>query len=76
MFWYAIKYWKKRGILLFDMLGGCSNTAKYGAYKIEVPILRKSKNELVRMLRQSAQYSIQKKSVILGKLAYINKRLK
>lgn len=41
--WYAIKYWKRRGIPCYDMGGGGKYKQKYGGKDILVPWFRKSK---------------------------------
>lgn len=76
MFWYAMKYWKRRGMRVLDMLGGGDYTRKYGAYSIGVPWIRKSKNRWIAFLRTTAQVVIQKRERALGKLANKKERLK
>lgn len=41
--WYAIKYWKRRGIPYYDMGRGGEYKRKYGGRDIVVPSFRKSK---------------------------------
>ena len=45
--WYAMRYWKKRGISRYDMGGGAEYKRKYGGYEIRVPWIRKSKHPLI-----------------------------
>jgi len=41
--WYAMRYWKARGICRYDMGGGGEYKRKFGGYEIAVPWIRKSK---------------------------------
>lgn len=50
--WYAIRYWKNRGILRYDMGGGGGYKEKYGGMKISIPWVRKSKYEFFANQRQ------------------------
>ncbi len=54
LFWYAMRYWKTRGIRHFDMGGSGDYKRKYGGQEISVPWLRVSRYPLVPFLRNSA----------------------
>ena len=54
LMWYAIRYWKNRGIRYFDFGGAGDYKRKYGAYEISVPWLRVSRYPLLPMLRDGA----------------------
>jgi hypothetical protein len=41
--WYAIKYWKARGMRFYDMGGGGDYKRKFGGYEISVPWFQASK---------------------------------
>lgn len=43
LIWYAMRYWKNRGVKIFDMGGGIGYKKKYGGYTIAIPGLRESK---------------------------------
>ncbi len=49
--WYAIRYWKSKGMRRYDLGGGGSYKEKYGGCKIVVPWLRKSKYTFVEPAR-------------------------
>jgi len=53
LMWYAIRYWKRRGIRYFDFGGGGDYKRKYGTYGISVPWLRTSRYPLLPSLRNS-----------------------
>jgi len=76
MFWYAMKFWKRRGMQFFDMLGRGDYKRKYGGYRIEVPWIRKSKNDGIAFLRNTARTVIRKRRATLGKIANMVERFK
>lgn len=41
--WYAMRYWKARGITSCDLGGGAEYKRKYGAIEIPVPYFRVSR---------------------------------
>ncbi len=51
--WYAMRYWKRRGIACFNMGGGGSYKEKYGGRPVSVPWFRKSKYSLLSSCRQN-----------------------
>lgn len=53
--WYAMKYWKRRGILRYDMGGDGEYKRKYGGRDIAVPWFRKSRNTLISNMRDIAR---------------------
>ena len=53
--WYAMRYWKSRGIQVCDMVGGGEYKQKYGTYEITVPWFRKSKYGSLAHIRDVAQ---------------------
>ena len=50
--WHAMRYWKNRGMLRYDMGGGGSYKEKYGGMKISVPWVHKSKYDFLSKQRQ------------------------
>jgi predicted N-acyltransferase len=68
--WHAIKYWKKRGIRLYDMGGAGEYKRKYGGYEISVPWLRKSKYAYISHMRDYAQRLFRIRQQLLGRLNY------
>ena len=51
VFWYAIRYWKERGVEAFDMGGGGEYKRKYGGVEIEVPHLSWSRFRALEIMR-------------------------
>ena len=51
LMWYAIRYWKRRGIEHFDFGGGGDYKRKYGTYEISVPWLRISRYPVLPLMR-------------------------
>ena len=51
LMWYAIRYWKKRGMQRFDFSGAGDYKRKYGPYEISVPWLRISRYPLLPAMR-------------------------
>jgi len=49
--WYAMRYWKARGITRYDMCGGGNYKAKYGGQTISVPWIRKSRYRFMAVQR-------------------------
>jgi len=66
--WYAIKYWKERGINRYDMGGGGEYKRKYGGSEIAIPWFRKSKYHSISTLRNVAQKIIKTRQIILGRM--------
>lgn len=53
--WHAMRYWKARGIPVFDWGGGASYKEKYGCVPLAVPRFFKSRLPFLRSLRNQAQ---------------------
>ena len=56
IFWYAMRYWKERGIEIMDLSGdGGDYKRKYGVTELAVPFLRKSRLPGLMRLRDAAE---------------------
>ena len=66
--WFAMKYWKQRGIPIYDMGGGGEYKRKYGGYEIRIPWVRKSKYRSFEHLRNLARGMVRTRQRLLGKL--------
>ncbi len=55
IFFHAMKYWKHKGMKIFDLVGAADYKKKYGARKTSVPWIRKSRNSAVAALRTMAE---------------------
>jgi hypothetical protein len=64
--WFAMCYWKARGIAKYDMGGGGEYKRKYGGYEIAVPWGRKSKYSFLEYLRNVGKSAFAVKQSIFG----------
>jgi len=55
IFWYAMRYWKGRGMSSLDMVGGGDYKRKYGPAEVTVPSLQKSRIAGLARLRDAAE---------------------
>jgi CelD/BcsL family acetyltransferase involved in cellulose biosynthesis len=67
LIWYAMQYWKGRGIKKFDFGGGGDYKRKYGGYEISVPVLIKAKYDFLIPLRNAAKRAWGLRQRIKGK---------
>ena len=65
--WYAMKYWKSRGITRYDMGGGGEYKRKYGGSDITVPWIRRSRYPLLSSMRNFAQRLVSHRQRWLGR---------
>jgi hypothetical protein len=66
--WYAMRYWKARGIELFDWGGGGTYKEKYGPRPVATPWLSKSKYKTLGRLRNAAKALVEARQRLLGRL--------
>jgi len=64
--WYAMRYWKRRGVQVFDWGGEAKYKEKYGCVPHKVPWFVKSRYELVSQLRNQAKSIFARKQRFLG----------
>jgi hypothetical protein len=64
--WYAMKYWRDRGIRRYDMGGGGQYKKKFGGCEIAIPWIRKSKYPGVASLRRLVKYAFEWRQKWLG----------
>jgi Acetyltransferase (GNAT) domain len=64
--WYAMRYWKKRGITIFDWGGEGTYKEKYGCAPHRVPWFTKSRYQIVGALRNEARNMFARKQKFLG----------
>ncbi len=55
VFWFAMNYWKRRGMTVLDMGGGGDYKRKYGPTEFTVPFFRKARIPGLLSLRNVAQ---------------------
>ena len=66
MHWYAMRYWKRRGIEIYDWGGEGKYKEKYGCVPHRVPWFTKSRFELISKLRDGAKKMFERKQRFLG----------
>jgi len=64
--WYAMKYWKQRGVAIFDWGGEGTYKEKYGCVPHRVPWFTKSRYQIVGALRNQARDIFARKQKFLG----------
>ncbi len=64
--WYAMRYWKNRGISIFDWGGGGTYKEKYGCTPYSVPWFTKSRYPIVGKMRDEARNMFARKQKFLG----------
>jgi hypothetical protein len=64
--WYAMRYWKKRGIEVYDWGGEGEYKEKYGCTPHRVPWFTKSRYQVVSRLRDEARKMFDRKQRFLG----------
>ena len=52
--WYAVRYWKQRGMEVFNMVGTMDFKRKFGGRETAVPMIYKSKHRQLESLRSRA----------------------
>lgn len=55
LFWYAIRHWKSRGVIAFDLGGGGDYKQKYGPVELTVPFWIKSRVRALSGMRHLAK---------------------
>lgn len=65
--WYAMRYWKARGMRRYDMGGGGAYKRKFGGREIVVPWIRASKYPGLSLLRQAAMHAVSWRQWLLGR---------
>jgi hypothetical protein len=64
--WYVMRYWKRRGVAVYDWGGGGTYKEKYGCVPHSVPWFTKSRYQLVSKLRDEARKMFERKQRFLG----------
>ena len=64
--WYAMRYWKKRGVETYDWGGEGKYKEKYGCTPHRVPWFSKSRYKLISRLRNEAKKAFERKQRVLG----------
>jgi GNAT acetyltransferase-like protein len=64
--WYAMRYWKRRGVEVYDWGGGGTYKEKYGCVAHSVPWFTKSRYQVVSKLRDAAKKAHEQRQRFLG----------
>ncbi|HXJ95354.1 MAG TPA: GNAT family N-acetyltransferase [Terriglobia bacterium] len=64
--WYAMRYWRNRGVEIYDWGGEGKYKEKYGCTPHRVPWFSKSRHKLVWKLRNEAKKAFERKQRALG----------
>lgn len=73
--WYAMRYWKQRGVTRYDMGGGGDYKAKYGGTTIALPWMSRSRYPIVAYMRSRARRLVKASQRFAGKAtAWIQER--
>lgn len=68
--WYAMRYWKERGVRIFDWGGGGEYKEKYGVRRRSVPWFRKSRYPWLDYLRRVARQTFALRQRLVGRMAH------
>ncbi len=71
--WYAMRYWKARGVRRYDLGGYMDYKRKYGGVEIAIPGYRQSRYAWIAAARSLAPAGMRAKQVVLG---YAQRRLR
>jgi hypothetical protein len=64
--WYALRYWKRRGVAIHDWGGEGKYKEKYGCVPYRVPWFRKSRYKVLTKLRNEAKKAFERKQRLAG----------
>ena len=67
IFWFAMRYWKARGMTMMDMGGGGDYKRRYGPRELHVPAMRKSRHPLLGRLRDAGASALRWRATRLGR---------
>ena len=73
--WYAMRYWKARGVEACDLGGGADYKRKYGGREIDTPFFRKSRFRAVSRMRALARQAFRQRQRAIGRLRRRSARL-
>lgn len=65
--WYAMRYWKARGVTVFDWGGGGRYKEKYGVTPARVPAFRKSRFRALDAVRDGARRAFELRQRLLAR---------
>jgi Acetyltransferase (GNAT) domain len=66
--WYAMRYWKKKGVKIFDWGGLGEYKQRYGGASVLIPRFSRSRFRIFETLRDGAKRAVLWKQLVLGRL--------
>jgi CelD/BcsL family acetyltransferase involved in cellulose biosynthesis len=66
--WYAMRYWKQRGVTTCDLGGGAEYKRKYGPSEVSRPLFRRSRFRWVGAARNLAKRAFRARQRVAGHL--------
>lgn len=61
IFWYAMRYWRERGMRVLDMGGGGDYKRKFGVQEVVVPMARRARLPILLSLRDLAERAYERR---------------
>lgn len=56
--WYSMRFWKRRGMKSYNLVGTMDFKARFGGQQTSVPLVRKSRNRLISGFRSAAPVAL------------------
>jgi CelD/BcsL family acetyltransferase involved in cellulose biosynthesis len=72
--WEAMRYWRSKGILRYDMGGGGDYKAKYGGVEMPTYRFHRSRYRVLRLGRSAIRRMVRVRQVVVGRLARPSER--
>jgi hypothetical protein len=74
--WYALRYWKARGVEACDLGGvvGFDYKRKYGTQEVTIPLAHQSKYRALWAMRNAARRASHRRQKILGRIGKVSLR--
>jgi hypothetical protein len=67
IFWYAMRYWRARGMTALDLCGGGEYKRRYGPRELRLPFFRRSRFRGLSALREVARMAVERRQLLLGR---------
>jgi lipid II:glycine glycyltransferase (peptidoglycan interpeptide bridge formation enzyme) len=68
LLWYAMRYWKARGVKVFDFGGGGSYKEKFGPQRVKLTRFMRSRLGLLISARHAAKKAVRARQVLRARL--------
>lgn len=67
IFWYAMRYWRERGVAALDLGGGGEYKRRYGPRELRLPFFRRSRFPGLPALRGLARAAVAQRNALRGR---------